>query len=63
MDARIKSLTVTSYLGLIQLQFKLLHIGHLDETDPDVERKLIQSITVGPDGTVKVHFKGEWLFK
>ena len=63
MEARVKYLTVVSYLRLVQFQFKILHISHMDETDPDVERKLIQTITVGPDGTVKVHFKGEWIFK
>lgn len=62
MSARNKYLTVSGYLGLVQFQFKILHIEHMDETDPDVERKLIQSISVGPDGTVKVHFKGDWIF-
>lgn len=61
--ARTRASTAFIYLTLMNHNFKMLQIGHMDETDLEVERKLIESITVKPDGTAKVHFNGDWVFR
>ena len=60
--ARRRYLSAVAYVALLKHRFQVYHIGYMDENDLDTERKLMDSITVKPDGTVKVNFKGDWIF-
>lgn len=63
ITARKKYYAAVAYLALMKHRFHFFHIGHMDEADLDTEKKLMDSITVMPDGKIKVNFKGDWIFQ
>ena len=63
ITARKKYYAAVAYLALMKHKFQFFHIGHMDEADLDTEKKLMDSITVAPDGKIKVNFKGDWVFQ
>ena len=63
ITARKKYYAAVAYLALLKHRFQFFHIGHMDEADLDTEMKLMDSITVSPDGKIKVNFKGDWVFQ